>query len=130
MPARAQFPISAAASPFTVMRPNDGGQSIRMKSKSSITVSMARFSFVSRLNAGTSSISDLGSGKSVHRNEAQRRRTVDQDEVEVINHRLDGPLQLRFTAECRHELNFGTSEIDGGRGDEEILGAGGFDAVL
>ena len=39
------------------MRPSDGGQSMRMKSKSSTTVSMARFSLSSRLKAGTSSIS-------------------------------------------------------------------------
>ena len=40
-----------------MMRPSEGGQSMRTKSKSSMTDSMARLSLSSRLNAGTSSIS-------------------------------------------------------------------------
>ena len=47
----------AAASPFTVIRPSDGGQSMRTKSKSSTTESIAFLSLSSRLKAGTSSIS-------------------------------------------------------------------------
>ena len=48
---------SAAARPFTVRSPSDGGQSMSTTSYSLRTASSARLSLSSRLNAGTSSIS-------------------------------------------------------------------------
>ena len=60
----------------------------------------------------------------------ERRRAVDEDEVEVVHHGVDGPLQLHLPAEGRHQLDLDPGQVDGRGRHEEILDAGRLDAVL
>ncbi len=60
----------------------------------------------------------------------ERRGAVDQDEVEVVDDGVDGPLELQLPAEGGHQLDLDAGQVDGGRGHEEVLDAGRLDAVL
>ena len=57
-------------------------------------------------------------------------RAVDQDEVEVVHHRVDGALQLHLPAEGGDQLDLDAGQVDGGGRHEEVLDARGLDAVL
>lgn len=64
----------------------------------------------------------LGAGhESVHGQQTEGRRAVDEDVVERLLIGLDGALQPALTGHQRHQLDLGTGQIDGCRGTEEAL---------
>src|SRR5664280_527432 len=71
-----------------------------------------------------------GSGKSVDGEEAEGRGTIDQYVVELVDHRLDSPLELQFAAERGDQFDLRPGQRDGRRCHEEVLHAGRLYAVL
>ena len=72
----------------------------------------------------------MGGGEPVDREQPQRRRTVDEDVVVVVDHRVDGPPQAGLPAERGHQLDLGAGQVEAGRSDEQALDVGRLDAVL
>ena len=55
---------------------------------------------------------------------------VDEDEIEVVHYRVDGPLEFHLPAEGGDQLDLDSGQIDGRRGDKQILHARRLYAVL
>jgi hypothetical protein len=71
-----------------------------------------------------------GGGQAVDGQETQRRGTVDEEELVVVLHHVEGPPETEFTAECRDQLDLGAGEVQAGRSDEEVLHRCRLHAVL
>ena len=57
-----------------------------------------------------------GRRQAVDGEQAERGRAVDEDEVVVVAHLLERPLEAQLTAEGRDELDLGAGQVEGGRG--------------
>ncbi len=68
--------------------------------------------------------------QAVDRDQPQRGRAVDEGEVEVPGHALEGLAQLELPAEGGDQLDLGSGQVDGGGGHEEVLQAGRLDTIL
>ena len=71
----------------------------------------------------------VGRGEPVHREQAERRRAVDEHDVVLGADEVERPLELELAAERGHELDLGAGEVDGRGEHEEVLEARRLDAV-
>src|ERR1700722_13332593 len=69
-------------------------------------------------------------GKRVHRQQAQRRLAVDEDDVVVRYHRLQRAAKDELTADLVHELDLGAGQVDVARQQVHALDAGLHDHVM
>ena len=60
----------------------------------------------------------IGGRQGIQREEAQGGRTIDENEVVLVSHLLQGPAQDRLSLAFSHELDLGSDQIS--RGGEEI----------
>ncbi len=71
-----------------------------------------------------------GCGHRIHRKETQRRGTIDQHKVVVVLDRIDRHLESHLTTESRNQFDFGSRQVQAGRGHKQIPDHGAFNAVL
>src|SRR5207248_955107 len=71
-----------------------------------------------------------GRGQAVDGQQPERRRAVDQGEVELTGAVVEGPEELKLPAEGGYQFDLGTSEVDGCGNDEQVADGGGLDGVL
>jgi len=67
----------------------------------------------------------VGGGQRIDRQQAQRRRTIDEDEVVAVAYPIEHPLQALFTGDFADQLHFGRRQIDIGRQQIHAFGRGG-----
>jgi hypothetical protein len=72
----------------------------------------------------------VGSGQRIDSQQPQRGLTVDQDDVVVVNERTKDTGQHHLAGNFADQLNLSRGQVDVGREDVEVLGAGVLDHVV